>query len=63
MDNKEDKEKMQEEGMQYSAVHVDKTPERSKYEYKKDRNKYDDTAKRKEFKDKQFGDKKTIEDP
>lgn len=43
--------------------HVAPTAERSKYNAKTMRKKYDDVEKRKEFKDAQFGDKKTVKDP
>ncbi len=51
------------EGAQYSATHVEKTAERSKYNAKTDRKKYDNPKKRDDYKDKVFGDKKTIKDP
>ncbi len=65
--NNEDVEK-EEEGIKYQASnvtnqHVDATAERAKYNAKTMRKKYDDVAKRKEFKDAQFGDKKTVKDP
>ena len=37
--------------------------ERPKYSAKRDRAKYDDLTKRKQFRDAQFGDKQTIKDP
>lgn len=60
---KNKKDELKDEGAQYSSIHVEKTPERAKYKAKIDRKKYDDVSKRKEYKNEQFGDKKTIKDP
>ena len=47
----------------YVSSNIEKSAVRNKYNAKKSRTKYDDAAKRKEFKESQFGDKQTIKDP
>lgn len=47
----------------YTAGNVESSEYRMEYNAKRDRAKYDDVKKRKEFKNEVYGDKKTIEDP
>lgn len=65
MDDNKEEEKIdvQEETEKYIIRNMESSLERPKYSAKRDRAKYDDLTKRKQFRDAQFGDKQTIKDP
>ena len=63
MAKKKEQRKTDDVVSQSIAIHTPKTKERSKYSAKVDRKTYDDVSKRKKFKDKEFVEKKIINDP
>ncbi len=61
--NDEDKKENEEIASQYVVGKMKSSEYRPSYNAKRDRAKYDDIAKRKKFRDEQFGNKQTIVDP
>lgn len=59
----EEKKGNDEIASQYVVGKMESSQYRASYNAKRDRAKYDDTAKRKKFRDEQFGNKQTIVDP